>query len=222
MSPSNTIRLVSAALLLAGLSACDRAPRSTAAGPAPARPAAPPSAVQAGATTAPLPESTVALSGAVRDLPPTTTPDSTVGKSAAPTPAAAAVRPPPPVDTRPRTAPPGETAAMREFREAQERRDRELLERDMDAARGELARNDEDSPRDDARGNDPVDPRDEEALPPDDGAYDEAAVDEDPPLDEDLPPDEDLPYDGDLPPDEDDLPPEDEALRWDPATGTWR
>jgi hypothetical protein len=226
MSPSNPLRLLSAALLLAGLSACDRAPRSQAATPAAAKPAttAPASAIEAGATTTPMPDATVALSGAVRDLPPATTPDSMLGKSAANTPSAA-VRPPPPVDTTPRTAPPGETAAMREFREAQERRDRELLERDMDASRDEVARN-EDGLRRDGAVDDrypPADPRDpdadyDEALPPDDSSLDDPSLDEDlPAYDEDLPPE-----DEELPPGEGGLPPEDEDLRWDPATGTWR
>lgn len=217
MSPSNTMRLLSAALLLAGLSACDRAPRGQAAKPAPATPTAAAPAIEAGATTTAMPDATVALSGAVRDLPPATTPDSAVGKPAAPTPAAAAVRPPPPVDTTPRTAPPGETAAMREFREAQERRDRELLERDMDASRGGLASNEDEPPRDDARADDDRyrdarEGRDEDLLPPDDElASDDVPLDEDPPA-----------YDEEVPPEDEDLPPEDEDLRWDPATGTWR
>ena len=230
MSSSILIRAASVTLLLASAAACDRASRAPAGKPAANPAAATASPVEAGATTAPLPDSTVALSGAVRDLPPATTPDSTLGKPVAKSPAAAAVRPPPPVDTVPRTAPPGETAAMREFREAQERRDRELLERDMNAPRDGVARNDRDprnDPRDeDARYDDAAldearhDDTDDPALDDpmlDDRGLDDPALD-DPSLDEDLPPD-----DEDLPPGEEDLPPEEDGdLRWDPATGTWR
>lgn len=196
-------------LLLGAMAACDRSPRG----------AAPAARIEAGAVTTPLPARTVALSGAVRDLPAGTTPDAVGATPVAGSPTAA-VRPPPPVDSSTSTPPPaGESAAMREFREAQERRDRELLDRDIDDTRGGqdgLARDDE--PRDtDSRADEPLD-RDarDEPLPEDIG-WDSAQGDDE------LPPDEELPMDEDGPPIDEDVPPEDDdELRWDPATGTWR
>ena len=116
---------------------------------------------------------------------------------------------------------------MREFREAQERRDRELLERDLDEVRqGATNREaepgwDEGAPTEEDldAGSPPGDEWDEEA-PLDETAFDEPAFDEPPPdeLMDEMPPEDAFPED--LPPE--DLPPEDEELRWDPATGTWR
>lgn len=212
-APAKLIQPFAALLLLVGVAACDRSPRN----------AAPAPKVEAGAVTTPVPAETVALSGAVRDLPAATTPDAanTLAKPGSPT---AAVRPPPPVDASPRTPPPaGESTAMRDFREAQERRDRELLERDMDQARAGGSIRDEPSraldPRDDS-------PRDDEALARDDETLDSIPSDGELPLDDELPPDDDLPpsdeprYEDEPPMDEESS--EDDELQWDPATGTWR
>lgn len=199
--PRPTAPVLTAAAMLLALGACDRTPRGQAA----------PAKIDAGAVTTPVSPGTVALSGAVRDLPPTTTPDAATlpGRSSAATAPGSAVRPPSAVDTTPRTRPPvaGETEAMRQFREEQERRDRELLERDIEASSGRA----ESNPRDDADARDARDDRD--AYPPED----------EPPYDEDLPPDDELPTDDEPPTDDmDEPPPEDEDLQWDPDTGTWR
>jgi hypothetical protein len=215
MTPSRVLCLSLATALVLALPGCDRAP-SRAATPAAA-------GVQAGAVTTPMSPATVALSGAVSDLPAETTPDA-IGLPAKPAAAAAApgraVRPPPPIDSGAAlasgSASRGDTQAMRDFRAAQERRDRELLERDMAQSRGDVGSGA-------SREADPVDPRDE--SPPDD----ELPIDDEPlQEDEALPPDElpadELPAD-ELPPEiDEELPPEEDDgdLRWDPATGTWR
>lgn len=220
MKPLLALSCLPAAALLLALAACDRnrdhpsgAARSSA-------------RIESGAVSVPVSPATVALSGAVGDLPAATTPDANIVPSK-PAAAAAApqrsVRPPPAVggslvSSLPVT--PQETPAMRAFREAQARRDRELLEGDM-ARAGSRAHDgapvDRDGPR--------------EALPRDDGTGEDLAAD-DPPPDDAVAGDDAVAEDNatvgsddDLPPDatDDDPPPEDDGdLHWDPATGTWR
>ena len=171
MRPS-PLGLLLASPLLFGLVACDRpaqgragaASTATATAPAPAASVASPA--------------TVALSGAIRDLPVGTTPD------AAPTtaPAAPSTVPMPPATPAAATPLPetAETEAMREFREAQERRDRELLERDLDAVRNDRVGQAEDDAWDER------------------SAGDETWRDDAPPADDAPPPDDELPSDDDL------------------------
>lgn len=224
------IHLLLPLAMLAGLAACDRPSRSATA-------PAPTPAPVGSASPAPATASTVALSGAIADLPATTTPDAVgaptgairSGSSVTPMPPARSAAPARGTSTTTpasRTAAPpasGETAAMREFREAQERRDRELLENDLDEVRQGNA-------SDRARMVDEVPPQDyleDEGAPvdefeevPPEGDFDEPPLDDgfdEPPLEEGL---DEPPLGEDLP--EDELPPEDEELQWDPATGTWR
>lgn len=224
----NPIHLLLPLAMVAGLAACDRPSRSATA------PAATPAPVGS-ASPAPATASTVALSGAIADLPAATTPDA-VGSPAGAIRSGSSVTPMPvprsaapargSSTTKPASraaVPSGETAAMREFREAQERRDRELLENDLDAVRqgnasGRARTVDEVPPQDYLE--DEGAPVDEFAEVPLDGDFDEPPLDDrfdEPPLEEGL---DEPPFGEDLP--EDELPPEDEELQWDPATGTWR
>lgn len=219
--------------MIAGLAACDRPPRNAAA-PAPVTaPAAP-------ATVAPSSAATVALSGAISDLPAATTPDavpsptgaSTIQAGSSVTPMPSPRRTPPParpsvrepvVTRAPVSSASGETEAMREFREAQEQRDRELLERDLDEVRqgggtdrGSAATVDEVPPQDYLDDGARIDELEEAPL---EGGLDQAPLDdgfEEPPLDDGF---DEPPLDDEYP---DELPPEDDELQWDPATGTWR
>ena len=210
MKPLLALTCLPTAALLLSLAACDR-------GRAPAA-ASRTGAIESGAVTVPMSPATVALSGAVADLPASTTPDAN-RIPAKPAAAAAAtqraVRPPPAVGGNLASAlpvTPRETPAMRAFREAQARRDRELLDRDM-AQSGRSGR-DEPPP-------DPPWTRDQAPEADDLSAIDTDSADEAPPGDDDLPPEDDDAVDDAALGDEE-PPPDDDDLRWDPATGTWR
>lgn len=116
---------------------------------------------------------------------------------------------------------------MRDFRLAQERRDRELLERDLDHARSNDGRTAEVDRRDDDEALARNDGLDEEMPPEDDAPPAEVRdyADRDSSFDEGIGPadDEELPpEDDELPPDEGDIPPDDGDLQWDPDTQSWR